>query len=70
MKTRYNGSFNALFCAAMLVYIVIAEIPRSCSFAVQKWPNIWTLLGRSPAYLTSDDFVRSNEFIRTKWLIY
>ena len=20
MKTRYNGSFNALFCAAMLVY--------------------------------------------------
>ena len=49
MKTRYNGSFNALFCAAMLVYTVITEIPRS---AMQKWPNIWTLLGRSPAYLT------------------
>ena len=28
------------------------------------------LLGRSPAFLTSDDFVRSNEIIRTKWLIY
>ena len=27
-------------------------------------------LGRSPAFPTSDDFVRSNEIIRTKWLIY
>ena len=26
----------------MCCSIVIAEIP-SCSFAVQKWPNIWTL---------------------------
>ena len=26
--------------------------------------------GRSPAFLTSDDFVRSNEIVRTKWPIY
>ena len=25
---------------------------------------------RSPAFLTSDDFIRSNEIIRTKWPIY
>ena len=25
---------------------------------------------RSPAILTSDDFIRSNEIIRTKWPIY
>ena len=24
----------------------------------------------SPAFLTSDDFIRSNEIIRTKWPIY
>ena len=29
-----------------------------------------TLLGRSPAFPTSDDFVRSNEIFRTKWPIY
>ena len=28
------------------------------------------LLDRSPAFLTSDDFIRSNEIIRTKWPIY
>ena len=27
-------------------------------------------IGGSPAFLTSDDFVRSNEIIRTKWPIY
>ena len=27
-------------------------------------------LGWSPAILTSDDFIRSNEIIRTKWPIY
>ena len=27
-------------------------------------------LDRSPAFLNSDDFVRSNEMIRTKWPIY
>ena len=29
-----------------------------------------TLLGRSPAFLTSDDIVRSNEIVKTKWPIY
>ena len=28
------------------------------------------LLDRSPAILTSDDFIRSNEIVRTKWPIY
>ena len=32
--------------------------------------TIATLLDRSPAFLTSDDFIRSNEIIRTKWPIY
>ena len=27
-------------------------------------------IDRSPAILTSDDFIRSNEIIRTKWPIY
>ena len=27
-------------------------------------------LDQSPAFLTSDDFIRSNEIIRTKWPIY
>ena len=27
-------------------------------------------LDQSPAILTSDNFIRSNEIIRTKWLIY
>ena len=27
-------------------------------------------IDRSPAILTSDDFIRSNKIIRTKWLIY
>ena len=30
----------------------------------------FTLLDRSPAILTSDDFIRSNENVRTKWPIY
>ena len=29
-----------------------------------------THLDQSPAFLTSDDFIRSNEIIRTKWLIF
>ena len=29
-----------------------------------------TQLGQSPTFLTSDDFIRSNEIIRTKWRIY
>ena len=28
------------------------------------------LLDRSPAFLTSNDFIRSNKIIRTKWLIH
>ena len=31
---------------------------------------IMRLLDRSPAFLTSDDFIISNEIIRTKWPIY
>ena len=31
-------------------------------------PKIY--LDRSPAFLTSDDFIRSNEIIRSKWPIY
>ena len=36
-------------------------------FRYQFWP---ILLDRSPAFLTSEDFIRSNETIRTKWPIY
>ena len=36
-------------------------------FRSQFWP---ILLDRSPAFLTSEDFMRSNEFVRTKWSIY
>ena len=39
-----------------------------------KWlgsfSKIKNLLVRSPAILTSNDFVRSNEIVRTKWPIY
>ena len=28
------------------------------------------LINQSPAFLTSDDFVRSNEIVRKKWPIY
>ena len=35
-----------------------------------EMPKYTKYLGRSPAILTSDDFVRSNEIIRTKWPIY
>ena len=30
----------------------------------------FALLDRSPTFLPSDDFVRSNEIVGTKWLIY
>ena len=33
-------------------------------------PIYLSQLDRSPAFLTSDNFVRSNEIVRTKWLIY
>ena len=33
-------------------------------------PIYLSQLDRSPAFLTSDDFVRSNEIVRTKWPIY
>ena len=33
-------------------------------------PLLILLLGRTPAILTSNDFVRSNEIVRTKWPIY
>ena len=36
-------------------------------FLSQFWP---ILLDRSPAFLTSEDFIRSNEIIRTKWPVY
>ena len=36
-------------------------------FLSQFWP---ILLDRSPAFLTSEDFIRSNEIIGTKWPIY
>ena len=32
--------------------------------------RVFSLLDRSPAFLTFDDFIRSNEIIRTKWPIY
>ena len=35
-----------------------------------EFPRQVELLDRSPAFLTSDDFVRSNEIIRTKRQIY
>ena len=35
-----------------------------------EFPRQVELLDRSPAFLTSDDFIRSNEIIRTKWRIY
>ena len=30
----------------------------------------WSYLHKSPAFLTSADFVRSNAIVRTKWPIY
>ena len=30
----------------------------------------WRYIDQSPAFLTSDDFIRSNEIIRFKWPIY
>ena len=30
----------------------------------------YTYLDRSPAILTSDDFIRSNEIVGTKWSTY
>ena len=32
--------------------------------------SLSSVLYRSPAFQTSDDFIRSNEIIKTKWLIY
>ena len=37
-------------------------------FSCSGWKIMY--LGRSPAFLTSDVFIRSNEMIRTKWPIY
>ena len=43
---------------------------RTCKLQMQimKWEVLQ--LDPSPAFLTSDDFVRSNEIVRTKWPIY
>ena len=35
---------------------------------IMKWEALQ--LDRSPAFLTSDDFIRSNEIVTTKWPIY
>ena len=44
----------------------IGDIPiRKCC----KYDEV-SILGRSPAFLTSDVFIRSNEIMRTKWPIY
>ena len=34
------------------------------------YSSVCIYLDRSPAALTSDDFVRSNNILRTKWLNY
>ena len=38
----------------------------------EKWIQIicQQYSDRSPAFLTSDDFIRSNEIVRIKWLIH
>ena len=36
---------------------------------LSSFNSVWSL-GWSPAFLTSDDFMTSNEIIRTKWPIY
>ena len=33
-------------------------------------PFLYKVPGQSPAFLSYDYFVRSNEIVRTKWLIY
>ena len=56
-------------------YTVHSKIALILSSSVYTSLNItthsqFTLSGRSPAFLTCDYFIRSNEIIRTKWPIY
>ena len=50
----------------------LAKLSRNHNIEIS---NIQTFIGfleyidQSPAFLTSDDFIRSNEIIRTKWPI-
>ena len=50
----------------MYVHIYSEMAMRHCGISGAYLLHI----DRSPAILTSDDFIRSNEIIRTKWLIY
>ena len=54
----------AFFCGLLVV--------RFWPWAFAWWANQpkSRLLDRSPAILTSDDFIRSNEIIKTKWPTY
>ena len=44
--------------------------PNICQKHLEEISNYIRHLGRSPAFLIGDDFVRSNEIVRTKMPIY
>ena len=50
------------------------QLMKNCGQLTKYFSEIQPYFGkkldRSPAFLTSDDFIRSNEIIRTKWPIY
>ena len=52
-------------CTYVQFVILIVDKPQTAKFVVQILQ-----LDQSPAFLTFDDFVRSNEIVRTKWSIY
>ena len=68
------GSF-LLFSYPFLVLRIFSSLPNSLIrehiYSPQLQMNSLTLLlDQSPAFLTSEDFIRSNEIVRTKWHIY
>ena len=51
---------------------LLKKWPLSCTYSafVSYCGQKYIYLDRLPAFRTSDDFLRSNEIVRTKWLIY
>ena len=49
-----------------IYHIYLVEKPEILTF----YKILTSQLDQSPAILTSDDFIRSNEIVRTKWPIY
>ena len=56
-----------------ILKVYIKELKKCTKFCKKYCTNILKSIkvkDSSPAFLTSDDFIRSNEIIGTKWLIY